>query len=294
MDNEKALQSILDNLDSWAGYSSLPPRLEKTYPALAARKLDDEYGLASRLNAIQTVLAGKNLGEMIDLGGNAGYFCLSLLDAGMAEKATVYDTQTGALAAGRQMAELLGVADRIKYIEKSLDLEFVKDLPKVDTLLCLNFIHNAGTVFEVERVRKEGWASFAEQWLRAMKGKSRRAVISVGFDREHPTNWDEPLDSRPQRLARIAEAAGWKIVYYANVRELERHGVEAAAGRYTTLPPGIWDAAVKVAIRIANLPMVRPLKDGLKQLLRRNQALPKVREITGTQKFYHLYILETP
>ena len=294
MEQDKELQLILDDLKSWAGYSCLPPRLKKMYPALAQRQRDDEHGVAARLKAIQSVLADEKLGAMIDLGGNSGYFCLSLIDAGMAASATVYDVVGGALAAGRQMAELLGIGEKICFVEQSVDLAFVQNLPNVDTFLCLNFLHNAGTLFDVERVHEEGWARYVQQWLRLLREKGRFAIISLGFDPENPVHWDEPLESRARCFARFAEDAGWSIRYYANVRELERRGVDAASGRYTTPSHGNLDAALKAAIKTGNTPLLRPLKDALKRGLRRAQVLPKVRNVTGSQKFYHLYILEIP
>lgn len=282
------------NPKSLSGYSRLPPRLEKMFPELASQQKDDVHGVAARLKAMQTVLSGRNLGTMIDLGGNSGYFCLSLIDAGMANKATVYDIDMlgESLAAGRTMADLLSIADRIQFVKQKIELEFVQNLPAVDTMICLNLLHHAGRLFDVESVNENGWGRYAQEWLAAMRNKSRLAIVGLAFDSEAPPNWDEPTKSRAERFARIADSAGWSILYYANVRELERLGVDAAKGRFEAPSEGTVEAILRFGTKTSNAFPFRPMKQVLKQLLRRVGALPKIQNRTGSMGTYHLYILE--
>jgi hypothetical protein len=262
------------------------------YPAIARQQKDDVHGIGARLNAIQTVLAGRKLGAITDLGGNAGYFCLSLLDSGMATSATVYDVLSETLAAGRTMARALGIAEKIKYVERKIDLSFVHEMPEVDTIICLNLLHHSGRLFDVELVRDKGWGQYAGEWLTAIRGKSRLAVIGLAFDNESPPNWDEPAASRAQRFAGIAEKSGWSILYYANVKELERVGVEAAKGRFRPPLDSILDAALKSGSKAADIFPLRSAKRALKQVMRRMNILPKIHNRTGSMGIYHFYILE--
>lgn len=285
----------MDDLKVSGGYSRLPPRLESMYPSIARQQKDDVHGVAARLKAIQTVLAGRKLGAIVDLGGNSGYFCLSLIDAGMATKATVYDIDMlgESLAAGRKMAGLLGIAGKIQYVEQKIDLAFVRDMPTVDTIICLNLLHHSGRLFDVDMVHDKGWGQYANEWLTAMIGKSRLAIIGLAFDGESPPNWDEPAASRAQRFARMAENAGWSVLYYANVRELERLGVDAAKGRFSPPPTGIVDALLKFGVKATNILPLRPMKHLFKGAMRRMKILPKIQNRTGSMGTYHFYILES-
>lgn len=284
------LQSALRDLTECAGYSRLPPRLVQLYPQVS--QPDDVHGVVARLGAMQSVLANDNLGTMQDLGGNAGYFCLSLIDSGRATSATVYDVLPHTLAAGRKMAELLGIADKIKYVERKIDLDFVRDLPKSDTFICLNLLHHAGLLFDQDKVREQGWATYIQEFLRIIRGKSRIAIIGMAFDHTAPVNWDVPVGTGAQVFQKYVEDAGWSVRYYANVRELERLGVDGAKGKFVTRPDGFADTSLKAGIKIANSPLLQPLKEIVKKALRKNKVLPKVQNLTGSMKYYHLYILD--
>ena len=143
---------LADSFASLNAYARLPRRLEERYPEIALK--DDKFRVVDRLRAIEEVLAGRPLGRMADLGGNVGYFSLSLLDDGMASSSTVYDLNSDALATARAMADALGLQDQIAFAEQKLGLAFLRDMAAVDTILCLNLIHHAGLEFDVEEVRR--------------------------------------------------------------------------------------------------------------------------------------------
>ncbi len=290
MEQDKALQSVLRDLTECAGYSRLPPRLAQLYPQVI--QADDVHGVVARLNAMKTVLANDNLGSIIDIGGNSGYFCLSLIDSGRAESATVYDVMPHTLAAGRKMAQLLNIADKIEYIERRIDLDFVRDLPKSDTFICLNLMHHAGLLFDQELVRREGWAAYIQEFLRVIRTKSRIAIVGMAFDRSSPINWNIQVSSAAQVFQKYVEDAGWRVRYYANVRELERLGVDGAKNKFVTRPDGMADKSLKTGIKIVNSALLRPLKEIVKKALRKKEVLSKVQNLTGSMKYYHLYILD--
>ena len=289
--NEAELKSLMSNLGFAVGYTRLPERLARLYPSIAVGQKDDVHGVAARLSAIQTLFADKNLGAITDLGGNSGYFCLSLLDAGLATSARVYDVQEKALAAGRLMAELLGIS-KIEYIQRNLDHAFVETLPACDTFICLNLLHHAGILFDVDNVRTQGWERYIGLWLAAMKRKSRRAIVGLAFDDASPVNWSTPAADRPAAFRRICEEAGWFVRYYANVRELERLGTVEAAGRVVSTEGKMWERIVKYFARVARLPVLRRVREAFKSVLRRTHILGRVRLITGSTHLYHFYVLE--
>ena len=227
------LQATISELQHLNHHTRLPSRLEKMYPEISSLQNEDIKGSVDRLNAIDSVLGDRNLGEVIDLGGNSGYFCLSLIDRGMISRARVYDLSTKALAAGRAMAEHMGIGDKIEFFEQAIDLDFLRALPTVDTMLCLNLLHHAGQKFDVAKIERDGWGEYIKEWLSEMRRKCRTAIIGIGFKATKPRFWDAPHPLRPARFAELAQLAGWSILYDANVRDIQLLGVESANGRYT-------------------------------------------------------------
>src|SRR6185312_2509290 len=288
---EAELQSRMSNLGFAVGYTRLPERLARMYPSIAAGQKDDVHGVAGRLRAIETLFADENLGAITDLGGNSGYFCLSLLDAGLATSARVYDVQDKALAAGRLMAELLDHPE-IEYIQRNLELAFVETRPPCDTFICLSLLHHAGILFDVDNVRTQGWERYMGRWLAAMKQKSRRVIVGLAFDDASPVNWSPPAADRPAAFRRICEEAGWSVRYYANVRELERLGTAQAAGRVVSMDGTLAERTVRYFAKVTRHPVLRRLREVVRSVLRRTKTLGRVRLMTGSTHLYHFYVLE--
>lgn len=210
------------------GYAQLPPRLA------AVKDADkDKYGSRDRLDVILTALHGRDLGTVADIGGNAGYFSLSLVDANAARSSVIYEVSAPAIATGRNLAERMGLTDRVRFVECAVDLDFICSLPACDTIICLNLLHHAGNRFDIELVARIGWERYATEWLTAMRKKSPCAIFGIGFESRKPKHWSADPATRPAALARIVQAAGWSITYDANVSDIRRLGVPSANGRYT-------------------------------------------------------------
>jgi hypothetical protein len=184
---------------------------------------------------------------------------------------------------GRTIARHMGLNEKIAFVERAVDLEFVRGLPPVDTILCLNFLHHAGSSFDVEKVKRDGWEQYAEDWLSAMRATCRLAIVAMGFKHTKPRYWNTPHPHRPARFAQLAERAGWSILYDANVHEIHVMGVEHANGRYTKRGHVFQPEHRKSSLG-ALIKRVRGLL-GFKQLPRDKMAASKRRK-------YHLYILE--
>jgi hypothetical protein len=274
----------------WTSYMRLPRSLEQKFPQLALAQKDDENGSLARLEAITFAIGDRTLEHVIDIGGHSGYFCLSLIDAGIIKTATVYDLATEALSVGRMMAEHMGIANRIEFVERSVDLDFLRELPRVDAIFCLNLLHHAGQQFDQARVRRDGWASYATEWLTEMRRKSRLSILSMAFRRNLPPYWGTPYETRPASVAQLALQAGWTILYEANVSNIQTLGVPQANGRYskggaTLQRPLSWS------------PIFRDLKWAAKIMGLKGpwRALTRVLipENSKTEE-YHLYVLEEP
>ena len=214
-------------------YARLPDSLERAYPELAANQPKDIGRTRNRLSTIKAVLGGRRFGRVADLGGHSGYFCLSLIEAGIIDSAVVYDSSSDAILAGRLMAKEMGVSRRIEFVEHAIDMSFLKTLPHFDAIFCLNLLHHAGISFDVEPVRRCGWGRYAENWLSEIRRKSECAVISLGFQAGRPVNWGAPKAYRPAEFMRLVERAGWSVMYDANVWDVDRFGIKSAEGRFT-------------------------------------------------------------
>jgi hypothetical protein len=261
----------------------LPSRLAQLHPGLSALQREDSFGCLERLRAIELVLGGRQLGEAIDLGGNSGFFCLSLIHAGMMTKATVYDLSLNALSAGQTLARQLGIADKIAFVEQAIDLDFIRSLPSVDTILCLNLLHHAGSKFDVTQVNRAGWGRYAELWLDTMRRKCQQAIISI--DLAPLGNWDAPHQMRPVRFAQLAEGVGWSVLYHANVGDIQASGVERANRADLVLSPPVQSALAHRARRIVKLTNFKRQWNFLKRSVGAKNNRSKRGE-------FHLYILQ--
>jgi hypothetical protein len=232
---------IAKALESLGAYSRIPDRLQKMYPDLVPAAKEDKFGATDRLAAIEETLKNRNLGTMIDLGGNAGYFSLSLVDSGMASGSTVYDSNPEAIAAGRLMAKELGLDDKVAFVARSVDLDFVRALGSADTIVCLNLLHHAGALFDMDSVIKSGWEAYAREWLVQLRTKTELAILGLGFKSAKPPHWKIAPDERAKRFGDLARATGWHIGYDANIEDLRSIGIQAANGlrtRNTEAPLG--------------------------------------------------------
>jgi hypothetical protein len=252
-------------------YSRLPARLGEMFPALRLKVHDDVFGVVDRLQAIQAIFSNRRLGSLTDLGGNSGYFSLSLVDAGIATNSVVYDFNPKALAAGRIMARALKLDNLVKFEEQALSLAFARDLPPSDTFVCLNLLHHAGIRFDVDPVLDSGWDAYAKEWLNLFRQKSRVAILGLGLKSRKPPHWNVPPEQRASRFCAIAREAGWSILYDANVEDIRLHG---------------WRKANHLTTKNNAL---RFLVNKLRQSVTRENGVsatqPKVRN-------YHLFILE--
>jgi hypothetical protein len=216
-------------LEGLSAYSYLPARLQR----LQSIAQEDVFGLTDKLTAIRHVLESTTLGNMVDLGGNSGYFSLSLVDVGIAARSTVYDLNDRALLAGRAMAEALAIDDKVEFIKQKVDLSFLRSMPFTDTVVCLNLLHHAGTTFDLEEVARAGWEDYMGRWLEELRSKCRLAIIGLGFKNQKPRHWKVLPWQRPRRVFDLATRNGWSVLYDANVEDIHSLGVARSNGLQT-------------------------------------------------------------
>lgn len=216
------------DIDNLKGYTRIPESLKALRPELVRFEKPDVFGVEDRLTAIVAnwpVIAG---GRAIDIGGNSGFFSLSLIDRGLISHSTVYDTDIRVLEAGEQMASMMGLSRKISFVEQAVSLSWLQQVDPVDIVIDLNLIHHAGTLFDIQEVQDLGFGEYSRAWLSQTRRISKFCVFGVGFKGTKPANWDQKLTERPKAMIEIATSVGWNLIYEANVQDIADFGVERA------------------------------------------------------------------
>jgi hypothetical protein len=256
-----------------SSYVQLPERLRQLDPQLSNFEQADPFGIRARLDAIMKILKDRDLGKIADLGGHSGFFAISLVDAGLAKGATVYDINIEAMRTGEIIAEQMQLQNKVRFIQQPVSLDFVKRMDPVDSVLCLNLLHHAGSLFDDDIVRRDGWEAYASEWLSTLRKKCRLAVVSIGFKgRSKPAHWNVSRALRPLRFIDIAKRAGWSVKYEGNAEDIEKFGVDKAMGRET---------------RSALIAVIRHRWRKLN-----NRLVPETGKRLLSRQHYHLFVLE--
>ena len=197
-------------------------------PESLAQKLNwenksDYKGVISRYRLIRSYFKDYSPDRVINIGGNCGYFSLSLLDEGLIEEAVIYDIKPEILNIGRKMAEAMGLENRIEFIEKSVDLASLDDLPVAEGLIYQNVLHHAGDYFDEEQVKEIGWEAYAQKFLKKLRGKFQYGVLGMGFKWNKPWYWDVDKKERRNIFYELLKEAGWQVVSDVNVYSLIHH-----------------------------------------------------------------------
>lgn len=248
-----------------------------------ARFLDylapDTFGLEVRLGCIEETFARNNMAfpRALDLGGNCGFFSLSLMQKDLLGEVRVEDLDEPALEMGRAFSRALKLSSKAEFVRNEVTLKKVEAVTdKYDLVLCLNLIHHAGSTYDIEVVEELGWEAYALRWLAALADISETAVVGVGFKGGKPKSWMGShrigIDLRPRRFAQMCEQAGWKIVYDANVADLDRVGTDRANGSRRT-----YRGVARASLRWA-----------LNRLVSRTRRGLSAQDKKGR---YHLYVL---
>jgi hypothetical protein len=251
-------------------YSQLPDKLRLRCEEVSGVMKEDIFGVRDRLEVIKHVFKDINLGKIADLGGNSGFFSLSLVDLGMAKSATVYDLSKPVLDAGEKMSSALNMKDKVVFKQQAITLEFLRSMCKVDTIICLNLIHHAGVLFDIDIVKSMGWEEYARQWLLTLREKAKILIIGVGFKGKKPTNWKIPFHRRPAKFFKLAKESGWSVIYDANVSDIRRYGTAKANGMQVRCPQKLF--------------LMHSLRRFMTKIRRK-------RNIDKTHK-YHIYLME--
>ena len=201
------------------------------YPERLAKDLNidqhgvDSFGIEARYELVRDFLKSHQpLKRLIDIGGNCGYFSLSLLDEGLVEEVIVYDVVPDILNFGTQAARAMGLQEKASFKEYSVSLETLDQIPDGDVIICQNLIHHAGALFDQELVNKMGWDKYANDFLKALRSKYKVGIFAMAYKKGKPRNWNIPGFKRPERFREILLNSKWNIRFEKNVLEIQKTG----------------------------------------------------------------------
>ncbi len=182
---------------------------------------EDVFGIEVRYTVIRDFLKSHQpVDRLIDIGGNCGYFALSLLAEGLVKEAVVYDVVPDVLEFGRKVAAEMDLSDRCSFINKGVSLDLLEELPEADVIICQYLIHHAGSLFDIEQVKKLGWEEYASQFLSKLSLKYKLGIIANAYKGTKPANWNIAECKRLDRFRNILKKSGWTIRFEKGLFEM--------------------------------------------------------------------------
>lgn len=234
-DNPELAREYHKVRDAHGQYVRLPASLAASMGVVDA---EDEFGIEARYEVIRAFLeARKSPGKAVDLGGNCGFFSLSLLADGVIEGCSIYDLNREVMDFGSKVAEAMGDSDRARFVTKSLSLETLNELPAADVILCQNIIHHAGSLFDQDIVKRRGWESYALEFLQVLRAKCKTGVFAMAFKKGKPSGWQVPNVGRDERFRNMLAESGWSLVTTYNVRSLADAGSNDCKADFASARP---------------------------------------------------------
>ncbi len=288
--NETELKKILTEEQQYE-YLQLPERLARK---LEIENTSDYKGVKARFEYIKSYFEKNSLQSIVNIGGNCGFFSLSLLDEDLAQEAIIYDIKEDMLDIGGKIADAMNLSDRCRFEKKMINLAELESLPEADVLICQNVIHHAGDYFDEELVKEKGWGDYSQLFLQKLRSKYDRAVLAVGFKWNKPKYWDVEKTERRNIFAGMLDEAGWKIASDANVfalmqskSPLDYRNFLGQVDEFDKSELGyLWDLISFNAIKHASI-LLGPKSEDIKT------SIPALSELAREiAKSYHIYLLE--
>lgn len=175
--------------------------------------------------------------QVVDIGGNTGFFSFEALDLGAA-KVTYCEGNAEHCAFVRQAAEMLGEQSRLQVQPGYVD--FNGHWPgRVGVMLLLNVLHHIGDDYGDSNLAQERALEHVANTLRALAGNVSTLVFQLGFnwkgDRHLPL-FSEGTKAQMIGFIEQVVAGYWEIQAIGVAQSLPTGGVEYAALSAQNLP----------------------------------------------------------
>jgi len=286
------LKSLLEK-HMYYEYLQLPERLSER---LGLQNISDYKGVLPRYRLIRSFIWERPLKKVVNIGGNCGFFSLSLLDEDLIEEAVIYDIKPDILELGRKIARAMGLEDRCSFVEKSIDLAALDELPSTDGVIYQNVLHHAGDYFDKDLVAEIGWEKYAERFLKKLRAKYAYGILGMGFKWNKPKLWDVDKEKRRFIFRNLLEKSGWEIISDANVYSLMIDGGELDYRRFNSQQDtydfkksdlaSLWDLVSFNIIKRAGIFL------GSRQTSMRDISPAVAQMGQEIAKMYHIYLME--
>jgi hypothetical protein len=204
------IQELLQNQGGrFDNYQALPASIVRKIPALGdLAYTQNQIGLdETRYEWLRRHFVHEGF-TVADIGGNMGYFSLSLAaDAGA--EATLFEPVSALCEACLLLAEI-GDLKGIKATDHPVGLDDLAALPTFDLVIHLNVLHHAGVVFDRDAVtRLGGWRPYAKQYLEALSRRARQLFFQTGNVSSGGAHFSG-AEMVPFLFA-LLDSAGWEV-----------------------------------------------------------------------------------
>jgi len=122
----------------------------------------------------------RNVASITELGSNLGYFGLRL-SYERNVNVNGFDPVKPYAEIGNLFASLTGIDGRVRFHGKPVGLADIESLPSADAVICLNVLHHAGNLFDLDQVTAHGsWAAYASEFLSRLSVKYNHLIFQTG------------------------------------------------------------------------------------------------------------------
>lgn len=161
-------------------YQNIPAAIFREFPQLGRLNYrPNQIGLdQARYNWLRRHFITQG-SSVIDIGGNIGFFSLSLaIETGA--KATLFEPVSALSEVCRMLAKIAGL-DYFDAYDQAIGLGDVAGLQLSDLVIHLNVMHHAGSVFDGPYVAElGGWKNYAREYLDALSQRTQHLFFQTG------------------------------------------------------------------------------------------------------------------
>jgi len=187
----------------------------------------DVYGMELRLNIIKYVCDKYDikLNNMIDLGGNSGFFSMSLIKNMYATHSIIIDMDNDIIKYGLKIRNEMNLYDEIFFENKIINLESIRMLNIVDTIICMNVLHHAGVIFDQYIVEQISWKKYIILFLDILFSKCKIIILCLNFF-QNRMMFENNYYITPDIFLKILLENNIDFLYHGNIQYAKQYGID--------------------------------------------------------------------
>lgn len=159
--------------------------------------------------------------EIVEYGSNLGYFCLSLAQ-NFKSKIIGYEPLKEYCKCSKIISQLMGVEKKVKFYNKTININDIYKLDKADLLIELNVLHHAGSIFDKNRVKENtNWEEYALERLTIIRKKYKKFFFQTGNMLNQKALF--PSETSAKYIYKLLKKTGWKVKSIGMIDNLSSH-----------------------------------------------------------------------